>query len=105
MKENENLVQNPYSNYFEHASQQSNFYPSHLSILVALIHYCNFQDPMLPFNVSRKKLMLFSRIRSVSTYHKNIRDLVESGLINYKPSWHPKLGSEVKLNITLKAAV
>ena len=46
--------------------------------------------------------MRFSRIKSVSTYHKNIKELKESGFIKYKPSWHPKLGSEVMLNIELE---
>jgi len=48
-------------------------------------------------NVSRTKLMRFSRIKSVATYHKNIRDLVQYGFISYNPSTHPQLGSEVRL--------
>lgn len=102
MKENENLYRNAFNNYFEHASRQSKFYPTHLTILMALVHYCNHQKPLLPFNVSRKKLMRFSKIKSISTYHKNIRELRDSGFIKYTPSWHPKLGSEVRLNIELE---
>jgi hypothetical protein len=102
MKKRENLYPKVLCRYFAHASQQPHFFPTHLSILIALVQCCNYQDVTLSFNVSRKKLMQFSRIKSVSTYHKNIRELTESGFIKYKPSWHPKLGSEVKLNIGLE---
>jgi len=102
MTKDENLYHKGLRRYFAHASEQPHFFPTHLSILIALVQCSNHQDVTLPFNVSRKTLMRFSRIKSVSTYHKNIRELTESGFINYKPSWHPKLGSEVKLNIELK---
>jgi len=102
MTKDENLYHEGLRKYFAHASQQPHFFPTHLSILIALVQCCNYQDPTLPFSVSRKTLMRFSRIKSVSTYHKNIRELKEGGFIKYKPSWHPKLGSEVELNIGLK---
>ena len=102
MTKNENLHHKGLRRYFAHASEQPNFFPTHLSMLIALVQCCSYQDLTLPFNVSRKTLMRFSRIKSVSTYHKNIRELKESGFIKYKPSWHPKLGSEEKLNIELE---
>ncbi len=102
MTKDENLYRKGLRRYFAHASQQPHFFPTHLSILIALVQCCNYQDVTLPFNVSRKTLMRFSRIKSVSTYHKNIKELKESGFIKYKPSWHPKLGSEVMLNIELE---
>jgi hypothetical protein len=51
----------------------------------------------MSFQVSRPKLMRFSRIRSIATYHKNIKDLVDYGYIEYTPSWHPHRGSRVRL--------
>ncbi|WP_231491873.1 hypothetical protein [Pedobacter sp. Leaf170] len=102
MKKDENSYHKRLRRYFAHASKQPHFFPTHLSMLIALVHCCNHNDPTLPFNVNRKMLMRFSRIKSVSTYHKNIRELKEGGFIRYKPSWHPKLGSEVELNIGLE---
>jgi hypothetical protein len=37
----------------------------------------------------------FSKIASVATYHKCIKELDEFGYIHYQPSYHPKLGSQV----------
>ena len=102
MTKDENLYHKGLGRYFAHASQQPHFFPTHLSMLIALVQCSNHEDVKLPFNVSRKTLMRFSRIKSVSTYHKNITELKESGFIKYKPSWHPKLGSEVMLNIELE---
>jgi hypothetical protein len=38
-------------------------------------------------------LMGYSRIASVATYHKCIRELDEYGYIGYQPSYHPVNGS------------
>jgi hypothetical protein len=45
--------------------------------------------------VTRRELMAFSKIASVATYHKCIRELDAFGYIRYYPSYHPKLGSQV----------
>jgi hypothetical protein len=99
MKKDDSLYLNTFTGFFERASRQAQFYPTHLSLLIAIVHCCSIQNPALPFNVTRKKLMRFSRIRSISTYHKNIQDLIRYGFIRYSSSSHPKLGSEVKLII------
>jgi hypothetical protein len=41
--------------------------------------------------------MKLSRIQSKSTYHKAISELVDLGYISYRPSFHPKEGSEITL--------
>ncbi|WP_183573104.1 phage integrase SAM-like domain and Arm DNA-binding domain-containing protein [Mucilaginibacter sp. X5P1] len=40
-------------------------------------------------DIFRKKLMRFSRIKSVSTYHKCLGELVSFGYIGYRPSFDP----------------
>ncbi|WP_262892799.1 hypothetical protein [Mucilaginibacter pankratovii] len=39
--------------------------------------------------------MRISKISSIATYHRCIRDLSEKQYIIYRPSYHPKLGSQV----------
>ncbi|MCD8741975.1 hypothetical protein LT679_15280 [Mucilaginibacter roseus] len=39
--------------------------------------------------------MAYSKIVSIATYHKCIRELDAYGYISYQPSYHPKLGSQV----------
>jgi hypothetical protein len=39
--------------------------------------------------------MAFSKVASIATYHKCIKELDEYGYIRYQPSYHPKLGSQV----------
>lgn len=41
--------------------------------------------------------MKHSAIRSYTTYHKCMVDLIENGLIEYEPSYHPTLASRIKL--------
>jgi hypothetical protein len=39
--------------------------------------------------------MAYSKIASIATYHKCIKKLDEYGYISYKPSYHPRLGSQI----------
>ncbi len=84
------------SGYFERVAAEGRFYPTHISLIMALFYYSNIDEPEMPFQASRPKLMRFSRIKSIATYHKNIKDLVDFGYIIYNPSWHPHMGSQVR---------
>jgi hypothetical protein len=96
MKEIQNIHNHALSGYFEKVSSDTSFFSSHISLVMALFYYSDSEAPQMPFQVSRPKLMRFSRIRSVATYHKNMRDLVDGGYIEYTPSWHPQKGSMVR---------
>ncbi|WP_255606860.1 hypothetical protein [Pedobacter polysacchareus] len=61
------------------------------------IFYYSSADPKAAFRVCRRKLMQFSRIRSLSTYHKCMAELVIYGYINYQPSYDPIRASTVSL--------
>ena len=45
--------------------------------------------------VSRRKLMSLSKIKSFATYHKCISELENCGYIKYMPSYHPIFGSQI----------
>lgn len=78
-------------------SVDQKLYPSHCFLLIALFSIYQKQNYIMPFQISRKKLMGLSKIHSIATYHKCIKDLVNLGYILYEPSYHPLKGSEVYL--------
>ncbi|MFI5139268.1 MAG: hypothetical protein ACHQIM_15700 [Sphingobacteriales bacterium] len=68
---------------------------THISLFTALFVQWQRNDFISPFPVTRKELMGSSRIASVATYHKCIRELDAYGYIIYQPSFNPKTGSLV----------
>jgi hypothetical protein len=92
-----NIPRHTLSNYFERAALDERLFPTHISLFMALFFFSNSESPGDPFQASRAKLMRFSRIRSIATYHKNMKDLTAYGYIEYTPSWNPLHGSSMKL--------
>lgn len=70
---------------------------THVSLFTAMFVCWQRNGFIQPFSVSRKELMAFSKIASVATYHKCIRELDDNGYISYQPSYHPKIGSLIYL--------
>jgi len=68
---------------------------AHLALFAALIICWTQEGKTNTFSITRKILMSFSKISSVATYHKCIRELDQLGYIIYQPSFHPKKGSLV----------
>jgi hypothetical protein len=68
---------------------------THVSLFTALFVHWQRNWFINPFRVTRKELMAFSKIASIATYHKCIRELDEFGYIRYQPSYHPAKGSLV----------
>lgn len=74
---------------------------SHISLCFGMIICWNDQKNKLPFKISRKILMDYSKIGSISTYHICIKDLVAFGLISYAPSYNSYEGTLVTLLIRI----
>jgi hypothetical protein len=72
---------------------------SHISICFALIICWNDQKNKMPFKISRRVLMDYGKIASISTYHICIKDLIAYKLISYNPSYNIYEGSSVSLLI------
>lgn len=79
------------------ASGNMSFRQSHLSLYSAILMYHDSAAGQNPFRISRRDLMKHSAIRSYTTYHKCMTDLIENGLIEYEPSYHPTLASRITL--------
>lgn len=78
-------------------SADSKLYQSHSMMIIALLSIYQQKNYKMPFQISRKKLMQVSKVSSIATYHKCIKELVNLGYILYEPSYHPLKGSEVYL--------
>jgi len=76
---------------------------SHISVCFAMIICWNDQKNKLPFKISRKILMDYSKIGSISTYHICIKDLVAFGFISYAPSYNSYEGTLVTLLIRMES--
>lgn len=72
---------------------------SHISLCFALIICWNDQKHKLPFKISRRMLMGYSKIGSISTYHICVKDLISFGLIRYVPSYNSYEGTMVAILI------
>ncbi|MBT1712041.1 hypothetical protein KK062_27620, partial [Fulvivirgaceae bacterium PWU5] len=69
----------------------------HTSLYNVLFHLWNlnrFQNPVI---IDRKEVMQWSKIGSINTYIRTLKDLTEWGYILYEPSFNPQQGSKVHL--------
>lgn len=70
----------------------------HIAIYIALVQHIDNGEFTGEVQITRKKIMQYSKIKSLATYHKCMSELQQFGYIEYKPSWHPSIGSLVLLN-------
>lgn len=91
---------NPVEQFLRKAAQDDRLLPSHISLFMAMFYYSPGHEAEPLFQVSRKKLMRYSRIKSKATYHKCLRELVAYGYIEYQPSYDPYRASMVALTTT-----
>ncbi len=71
--------------------------PSRISVYLAILQLWKEQHLNNPIQITRKKVMARSGIKSIVTYHRCISELCNRGLVDYRPSYHPGLGSKVML--------
>lgn len=83
--------------FFEKVAADKNLNPTHVSLYIALFQFWNFNRFRNPISISRDEVMRISKISSKATYHKCLKNLHNSGYINYLPSYNPFKGSEVTM--------
>ncbi|WP_339869635.1 hypothetical protein [uncultured Algoriphagus sp.] len=83
--------------YVERIVKEKDIQPTRVSVFLAMLQLWKEQKHCNPFQISRSKIMKLSGVKSIVTYHKCISELADRGLFLYRPSYHPKVGSEVKL--------
>ena len=85
------------SGYINRVASDERLRPTHISLYFALCHSWIVNKFQRRYHVSRRQLMMSSRIRSRATYHKTMTELKVLGYVKYRPSYHPVEGSEVSL--------
>ena len=86
----------PVDNFLKRAAVDERLLPTHLSLFMAIFFYSK-DDAKAEFQISRRKLMKYSRIKSLGTYHKCMSELVGFGYITYSPSYDPIKASTVSI--------
>lgn len=76
----------------------------HQALMNAILHLACLQKEQKVIRVSRRRLMSFSHIATLPTYHKYLKELQDMGYIIYRPSYHPGYRSEVELLMEPKPA-
>ena len=71
---------------------------THISLYIALYYFYCLNLFSNPIFIRRADVMKSSKISGIATYHKCMRDLITGGYIEYKPSFHPAVASEVIIN-------
>ena len=92
MNESKNIVI-----FFERVVKDDRLYPSHISIYFALFQLWSSYHFQNSFRICREEVMKLSKIKSIATYHKCIRDLCDAGFIIYLPSYDPYKGSLIEI--------
>ena len=77
--------------------RQKGLPPSRISVFMAILQLWKEQGHQNPFQITRKKVMKRSGIKSIVTYHKCITELKDRGMVEYSPSFNPNQGSKVAL--------
>ncbi|SMD16277.1 hypothetical protein [Pedobacter nyackensis] len=85
------------TSFLNAASKNKRFHQSHLSLYSAILMCYTKGLCKNPFRISRRELMKHSAIHSFATYHKCMKDLVIYGFVDYQPSYHPHLASQITL--------
>lgn len=83
--------------FFIMAANDDRFTTIHISLYMVLIRFWMLNEFQNPVSITRREVMRLSKIRSIATYHKCIREIQAAGLIRYEPSYNPFLGSRVHI--------
>lgn len=71
--------------------------PHHVSLYITLFQFWNLNHFRNPVSISRQEVMHISKIGSVNTYVKCLKELHVWNYIRYEPSFNPQRGSKVHL--------
>lgn len=81
--------------FFERLSNDQRMTAYHISLYLVLFQFWNLSRFQNPFPISRQELMALSRIGSVNTYARCVKELHSWGYISYFPSTNWHTGSKV----------
>jgi len=82
---------------FDQIEKDDRLQPSHISIYIVLLNIWHKKEFKNPMNITRKEILLASKVKSKATYHKCMKELHEYGYIKYDPTYNPFKGSSITL--------
>lgn len=71
------------------ATSDARLSTTHIAIYCALLSAWSNNKSGNSVKVARREVMSLAKVRSVTTFHKCIKELVETRYIEYAPSFHP----------------
>ena len=80
---------NYFTSAFDQIEKDNRLLPSHIAIYVVLLNLWSKEEFQNPINVSRREMLLLSKVNSQATYHKCMKELNDFGYIKYSPSYNP----------------
>jgi hypothetical protein len=83
--------------FFDKANHEKKFRPTHISLYLALFQCWNLNRFQNPTGISRMETMNASKINSKVTYHKCMRELEQSGYIEYFPTYNTHVGTKINM--------
>jgi hypothetical protein len=83
--------------FLERGKYNENLLPSHLALFIAIHHLLKKAGADFTVRITRKRLMHLAKIKSISTYHRCINDLVKLKYIKYEPSYDHYLGTSITI--------
>ena len=93
-------------NYIKHLAEafkmldaEDQIKPTHIAVYMALFRHWNRNRFKNPMGVIREDIMEKSKIYSITTYYKTIKDLQELGFLFYKPSYNPFTGTSILMTV------
>ena len=94
------IASHPIYTFIHRAADENHFSSLNISLFSAISIFSDPAFPYLPFHASRRKLMHFSRIKSITTYHKCMKQLIAARYVSYESSYHPQNASTIALVIS-----
>jgi len=83
------------ASFFDKAAVDNRLNPTHVSMFVSIFQFWNINHYVNPISITRRELMKVSKINSIATYHKCMRELNEYGYLKYLPSYDSYKGSMI----------
>jgi hypothetical protein len=81
--------------FYDQALHDPTLKPNQMSLFMFLFQFWCTNKYINPINIHRTEVMNLSKIASIATYHKCIRELHDKGYIKYHPSNNPFKSSMV----------
>ena len=86
-----------FMNFIKNGDKDRRLTPIHISLYTALFYCWWLNDYAAFFQISRRVVMSLALIKSTATYHKCVSEMAAFGYIEYIPTYHPSMGSRVRL--------